>query len=624
MAVDLTAAQLLAALRLSDTTEETAQATRLLAFATATVERHLGAVQYAATPATILNEAVIRIAGYEFDKPTASRGTSHADSLRNSGAAEMLLPYRVHRAGTTAGAESSSSSSTGGPGVDQVARDAAAAAAATADQNRTFLATFMDRVRTIIEAVVPAWARAANPPTAEGGVSESRVRQIADEEVNQGIANGVQVPARAAPGNAINGKQQYFGADFYAPDAEHGEILKAHRNGSTFWEAESVIPAIMQVSPGLVDKTNVPDRFRVTIHTKPQAFPTGAKIRIAFLGVTQEIPYDPATIEHTANIVVTAAMRTAIAALATSGTGSETELTAIPLDKDDRVTGPGVIPGVALQVIAGKAGSSAAAGLTTAQQIALLALIVEPAVIAFASQAALEKAVKTVRLAIPNPELLEGDVWYEGEIQGQPALARTKWSSATAAITLTVSDPVAGNIATAVAADTELEVRLRFFDAAADGNELERIGRNVPLVRLSELSSLETRVEALEKAPAGGGVVDIHEIAAIPWDAGFSGWKVPDADRPALIAALTAAGPKFLVASIKASAHSLNGAILMTEESSNVWVGDMVETDLTTNFVGVAASISKGLVLFQVSAIPGDTAPSYVGSTLRLKLQGLT
>ena len=96
MAVTLTAAQLAAAIRLGDTTEETAEATRLLAYATEAVTKHAPDA-----PDAVHDEAVIRLAGYLFDQPTASRNLAYADSFRNSGAAAILLPYRVHRAGVT-------------------------------------------------------------------------------------------------------------------------------------------------------------------------------------------------------------------------------------------------------------------------------------------------------------------------------------------------------------------------------------------------------------------------------------------------------------------------------------------------------------------------------------------
>ena len=95
MAVTITAAELAAALRVGDSSEETAEVTRLLAYATEAVE------QYApGAPEATQNEAVVRLAAQLFDQPTASRG-AYANAIRNSGAARILLPYRIHRAGST-------------------------------------------------------------------------------------------------------------------------------------------------------------------------------------------------------------------------------------------------------------------------------------------------------------------------------------------------------------------------------------------------------------------------------------------------------------------------------------------------------------------------------------------
>ncbi|WP_419942789.1 hypothetical protein [Candidatus Palauibacter sp.] len=100
MAVTLTAEHLRGALRIDDSAEQVAEATRLLAYGTAAVERHLGSA-FASTPDAIANEAVIRLAGYLYDQPNAGRGVAYANALRNSGASAMLLPYRIHRAGST-------------------------------------------------------------------------------------------------------------------------------------------------------------------------------------------------------------------------------------------------------------------------------------------------------------------------------------------------------------------------------------------------------------------------------------------------------------------------------------------------------------------------------------------
>ena len=96
MSVTITIAELQAALRLGDSAEETAEVTRLLAYSTEAVTKHAPEASD-----TAMNEAVRRLSGYLFDMPEAARGDAYANALRNSGAAGMLLPYRIHRLGLT-------------------------------------------------------------------------------------------------------------------------------------------------------------------------------------------------------------------------------------------------------------------------------------------------------------------------------------------------------------------------------------------------------------------------------------------------------------------------------------------------------------------------------------------
>ena len=90
----LTVDQLREALRAGDSLEEKTQVARLLAFCTGEVERIA-----ITAPATAKNEAIIRAAGYLYDMPSIT-GLAQANAMRNSGALAILLPYRVHRAGT--------------------------------------------------------------------------------------------------------------------------------------------------------------------------------------------------------------------------------------------------------------------------------------------------------------------------------------------------------------------------------------------------------------------------------------------------------------------------------------------------------------------------------------------
>ena len=104
MAVTITVDELVAALRLGSTVEERAEASRLLTVATAAVTRHLGDA-FTTTPDAVVNEFVVRWCGYAFDMPLAARGAGFADVARNSGALAIILPWKIHRAGSTGEAD---------------------------------------------------------------------------------------------------------------------------------------------------------------------------------------------------------------------------------------------------------------------------------------------------------------------------------------------------------------------------------------------------------------------------------------------------------------------------------------------------------------------------------------
>ena len=94
MAVTITVAELVAALRLTSSVEETAEVTRLHEYATEAVVKYAPKATDAAH-----NEAVRRVVGYLHDQPEASMGDAYANAMRSSGTARALLPYRIHRAG---------------------------------------------------------------------------------------------------------------------------------------------------------------------------------------------------------------------------------------------------------------------------------------------------------------------------------------------------------------------------------------------------------------------------------------------------------------------------------------------------------------------------------------------
>jgi len=98
MVVTIEPAELGDALKLtSPDVEEIATLTRLVAVAAAHAERWAPNA-----PEAILNEAVIRMAGYLYDSPTAHAG-NYAGAFSRSGAEAVLAPWRNHRAGVLGG-----------------------------------------------------------------------------------------------------------------------------------------------------------------------------------------------------------------------------------------------------------------------------------------------------------------------------------------------------------------------------------------------------------------------------------------------------------------------------------------------------------------------------------------
>ena len=132
-------------------------------------------------------------------------------------------------------------------------------------------------------------------------------------------------------------------------------------------------------------------------------------------------------------------------------------------------------------------GDGSATGLTKVQQIGLLVFVPEPGVITYGDADSLSMGLRTIKLQVLNPELLTGDVWVEGWTQGQRGLNRTKWSSSVE-LSITITEGWADSAAAALISDrkNEAQVRLRFFDASTAGNEIERIGINLPLVLVLE------------------------------------------------------------------------------------------------------------------------------------------
>ena len=100
MAVEISVADLGAAIRVGSTAAETAQVTRVRAYAIEAISHHLGAA-YDSVPAVVVNEAAVRLGAYLYDSPTVAGRDGFAFAMRSSGAGRMLLPYVVHTLGST-------------------------------------------------------------------------------------------------------------------------------------------------------------------------------------------------------------------------------------------------------------------------------------------------------------------------------------------------------------------------------------------------------------------------------------------------------------------------------------------------------------------------------------------
>ena len=116
--------------------------------------------------------------------------------------------------------------------------------------------------------------------------------------------------------------------------------------------------------------------------------------------------------------------------------------------------------------------------LTQTQQIGLLSVHPDPSIIVY-PHGGLETALtRTVRVLIANPEVLTGDIWVQGSIDGQNVLARRKWASNLSTLNFVIS----AQLAQAIGQNDSLDVRLDFYDAASDGTIVESLRYGVSLV----------------------------------------------------------------------------------------------------------------------------------------------
>ena len=242
MAVTLTVDQLRNAVRVDDNTESNEILTRLLSVATERVQ-----VNAPGAPEATQNEAVIRFAGYIYDQPNSSAARlDYSSAFRNSGAASLLLPWRVHSARSVKDAAAAAMDAAspgnpvtnvvvqgsnlvvtkadgsvasypfpagmGGDGTDETARAAAAAAQATADSKDDAFAWATEGNN---DEPIPT-EKLANVPSGGG-----------DGSGNDAIARAVAMQAQATADSALetaNANRVYLGAYSTLTDNEKAMV----------------------------------------------------------------------------------------------------------------------------------------------------------------------------------------------------------------------------------------------------------------------------------------------------------------------------------------------------------------------------------------------------------------
>ena len=102
MAITATVAEIAAAIRVGNSSEETAEVSRIRDYAVVAITQYLGDA-YADAPTEVLNMSATLLSGWLYDKPTTTGGFSFANAIKFSGAIKVLFPYKIHSVGLIGG-----------------------------------------------------------------------------------------------------------------------------------------------------------------------------------------------------------------------------------------------------------------------------------------------------------------------------------------------------------------------------------------------------------------------------------------------------------------------------------------------------------------------------------------
>ena len=253
MAVTITQAALSAALRLGDSAAETAEATRLLSYAAEAVARHVSVA-----PDAVHNESVVRLAAYLYDQPNAGRGMSYANAIRSSGASQILLPWRVHRAGNVAEA------------VQAAQQAAAATGNSVVDvevSGSTLTVTFEDgstRDEVLPEGMAGDVDQAARDSAGRAQAAADRAQAAADEpDLDQTARDAAAAAQAAADAPDVDQPARDAAAAAQATaDAAGGSVITVTRIERTLSDAFGINSAV-SVLVGVAALDAVPNIFTI-------------------------------------------------------------------------------------------------------------------------------------------------------------------------------------------------------------------------------------------------------------------------------------------------------------------------------------------------------------------------
>ena len=256
---------------------------------------------------------------------------------------------------------------------------------------------------------------------------------------------------------------------------------------ATLGDVRHRLNLMVRASPSHIDKNNIPARILFSVVNQNGAFPDADRVRIVMFGRTRDFTgYKPAVHEQSFAWDLSAADRALVGRLA-AGTVHGVQVTL------RSATTNYALQEIDFEVTEVATGSASA--LTQKQQIGLLQMAVRPTAIVYdqgsdadATASALEAALRPsggIFVRIANAELLSGDIWVEGRVQGVLSLARTKWTAATSGLALTPGTSNVEVIAAAVISndDDTLQLDLRFYDAANAGNLVEVLELDIPVVQ---------------------------------------------------------------------------------------------------------------------------------------------